>query len=159
MRNTPLARHDAKIEAARAGEAGRGFVVVASEVKSLATQTGNATKEISEQISAMQAATQDAVRAVRGIDVTMGKVSEISKVINVAIHEHVAATQEIARYASDAGKRTTEVALSVSRVSHRALETGAASAKVRSATRSLFDDANKLRAEVDQFLAELRAAG
>jgi methyl-accepting chemotaxis protein len=156
---TNLLALNATIEAARAGEAGRGFAVVASEVKSLATQTGNATKEIGEQISAMQAATQEAVRAVKGIDVTMGKVSEISKVINVAVHEHVAATQEIARYANDAGKRTTEVARSVSSVSHKALETGTASAKVLSATRSLSDEANKLRAEVDQFLAELRAAG
>ena len=156
---TNLLALNATIEAARAGEAGRGFAVVASEVKSLATQTGNATKEIGEQISAMQAATQEAVRAVRGIDVTMGKVSDISKVINTAVHEHVAATQEIARYANDAGRRSTEVARSVSRVSHKAVETGAASAKVLSATRSLSDEANKLRAEVDQFLAELRAAG
>jgi len=128
-------------------------------VKSLAAQTGDATKEIGEHIAAMRAATQEAVNAVKGIDVTMGKVSEISQVIDAAVHEHVAATQQIARYASDAGKRTTEVARSVSSVSHKAFETGAASAKVLSATRSLSDEAHKLRGEVDQFLAELRAAG
>ena len=155
---TNLLALNATIEAARAGEYGRGFAVVASEVKQLATQTGNATKEIGRQIAAMQAATQEAVATIKGIDVTIGKISEISTVIHDAVEQQAAATQEIARYANDAGKRTTEVARNISSVSHKAFETGSASAQVLSATQALSVEASKLRAEVDKFLAEFRAA-
>jgi methyl-accepting chemotaxis protein len=156
---TNLLALNATIEAARAGESGRGFAVVASEVKSLATQTGNATKEIGQQIAAMQLATQDAVVTIKEIDLTIGKISEISAVIHDAVQHHAAATQEIARYAGDAGRRTAEVARNISSVSHKAYETGSVSAQVLSATQGLSHEVGKLSAEVEKFLAELRAAG
>src|SRR5262249_44277423 len=154
---TNLLALNATIEAARAGEAGRGFAVVASEVKSLSNQTSNATKEISRQIAAMQAATAEAVVTIKGIDGTIGKISKISAVIHDAVQQHAAAIQEIAQYADDAGRQTMEVARNIASVSHKAFETGSASAQVLSASESLSVGASKLKAEVEKLLTEIRA--
>ena len=92
---TNLLALNATIEAARAGEAGKGFAVVATEVKALAEQTSKATGEIGQQISGIQAATQESVNAIRTISATIERLSEIASAIAAAVEEQGAATQEI----------------------------------------------------------------
>ncbi|NVO13411.1 MAG: HAMP domain-containing protein [Rhodoplanes sp.] len=155
---TNLLALNATIEAARAGEAGKGFAVVAQEVKALAAQTGKATGDISAQIAAMQAATEDSVGAIKEIGGTIGRVAEIAATIAAAVEEQGAATGEIARNVQQASAGTTEVARNISDVNQGAEETGAASAQVLSSAQSLSKDSNRLAHELDTFLATVRAA-
>jgi methyl-accepting chemotaxis protein len=155
---TNLLALNATIEAARAGEAGRGFAVVASEVKALAEQPAKATGEIGQQITGIQAATQDSVNAIKEISGTIEKLSEISATIASAVEEQGAATQEISRNVQQAAQGTQQVSSNITDVQRGATETGAASSQVLSAAKSLSGDSGRLRAEVSKFLTSVRAA-
>jgi methyl-accepting chemotaxis protein len=155
---TNLLALNATIEAARAGEAGRGFAVVAQEVKSLASQTAKATGEIRTQIAGMQQVASSAVSAIRNIGGTIGEINEITTAIAAAVEQQGAATREIARNIQQAAGGTTEVSSNIAGVSTASAQAGSSAADVLSASDALRREAETLRAEVDAFLTNIRAA-
>ncbi len=155
---TNLLALNATIEAARAGEAGRGFAVVAAEVKELASQTARATEEISGQIGEIQGVTDQAVTAIGAITSRIREINSVATGIAAAVEEQGAATQEIVRNVSQASSGTHEVTRNIAGVAQASEETGAAASHLLGSASHLSRQSDHLSAEVQRFLATVRAA-
>ncbi len=152
---TNLLALNATIEAARAGEAGRGFAIVASEVKALASQTSSATDEIATQIGAIQAATRNTVSAIRGIGGTVSEIGDLTTSIAAAVEEQTAATQEIAAAIARASDGSGTVLRAITDVTMVIDETNAEARRVAGAGELLSDATRRLIGGVDTFLSDL----
>ncbi|HSL57282.1 MAG TPA: cache domain-containing protein [Acidimicrobiales bacterium] len=145
---TNLLALNATIEAARAGDAGKGFAVVAGEVKQLATQTAEATSQISLMVSEIQGGTASAVEAIDEIGLVVGRIAEFGSAIAAAVEEQTATVAEISHSLQDAASQEQSISVHIGEVAAAA---GATSEAVRStqATASALTD---LAAELEDLV-------
>ncbi|MBX3317600.1 MAG: methyl-accepting chemotaxis protein [Phycisphaeraceae bacterium] len=155
---TNLLALNAAIEAARAGEHGRGFAVVADEVRKLADRTTKATEEIAQSITAIQSETTDAVSRMKtGTDqVTAGVArateagNSLQKIVSSA-REVATMIQSIAAAAEQQSAAGAEVSRNVEAITSVTRQTSEGAAQASAAASQLSSKAEQLQALVGKF--------
>ncbi|PWV64719.1 methyl-accepting chemotaxis protein [Plasticicumulans acidivorans] len=155
---TNLLALNATIEAARAGEAGKGFAVVASEVKDLAKETARATDEITQSIAAIQTDSGAAAQAVDSIAAVIARISEIQTTVAAAVEEQTAVTADIAQSVGQASADTATITRGMQTLNDTTGRTAQSSGEVRAAADRLAQMADELGRLVEQFRYQPRGA-
>ncbi|MGY1712657.1 methyl-accepting chemotaxis protein [Geodermatophilus sp. SYSU D00758] len=148
---TNLLALNATIEAARAGEAGKGFAVVASEVKELAQETARATEDISRRVETIQGDTAGAVEAIRQISAVIGEINDFQATIAAAVEEQTATTNEMNRNVAEAATGSQQIAAAITGLAAGTQETNARVEDAQRAAEELARMSGDLQGAVRRF--------
>ena len=149
---TNLLALNAAIEAARAGEQGRGFAVVADEVRKLAERTSTSTKEIASKIDSIRSVSKDAVESMAhavslvatGVDRASNASAAILRISQASQHA-VNMVEEISSAIREQGQASTTIASSVEAIAQMAEESSAAAKNSAESARNLDEVAKEMR--------------
>lgn len=155
---TNLLALNAAIEAARAGEQGRGFAVVADEVRKLAERTGKATGEITSMITGIQKETEQAVEAMesgmqvvdKGRELTDQAGSSLNEIVSQA-QRVMAMIQQMAAAAQEQSAASAQIARNVEHISAVTQETATGAEQSAAAAEELSRQAEGLQQMVAKF--------
>ena len=154
---TNLLALNATIEAARAGEAGKGFAVVASEVKSLANQTVNATMDITKHVADMQNMTKETVEAIEYLFNSLTEVNELTNEMSHSISEQDAATEEINKNIQETAVGIQGITNNIQTVSDAAKNSQSAAGDLSSIVQELDMQSSNLEKTLQSFLTRMRS--
>jgi methyl-accepting chemotaxis protein len=154
---TNLLALNATIEAARAGDAGRGFAIVAQEVKALAGQTAAATEEIGRRIEAMQSATGRSVEAIAAISGTIRELDVFSARIAAAVEQQATAAHEIAGNANAASSSVGQVNGAIVEIEKVVDQTARSAVKLGTAATDVTHQTKRIRDQVKALTENIHA--
>jgi len=156
---TNLLALNAAIEAARAGEQGRGFAVVADEVRKLAERTSISTKEIATTIDTMRSSASNAVTSMQGVVAKVADGVERAQEANAAIKQigessrnAVSMVEEITEAIREQGSATNNIATQVERIAQMSEESSAAAGNSSHSAHEL----DRLATEMQRIVSDYR---
>ena len=148
---TNLLALNATIEAARAGDAGRGFAIVANEVKDLARETALATERIGLQVAAIQTDSAQAAEAIGEISDVIRDMSDFQTTIAAAVEQQAVTTAEIGRSVAHTAAGGRDIAASVATVAASADSARESATDTRVTAAALLELSEDLQQLVDRF--------